>query len=285
MIPEFSEIRTPVMNPKLRRTLKGIDLPAHQLRRTYIPERLEDEGLVKRQSRFEVFWRTVVRNCFNGKYPAPASCGNAILDEMEAIIYAHVIFAAIGSKKQLNDVETEEIMARVADSLEGQDWDTIKTNIAKQYSAVLAFRGSRPYESKELAYPPEFSRVMDDLESAWKREEWFPGALPFWAEIAAKMNQARRISAPQTAVKETIRRYSGENNLIVTDEGHLGTANESASPGDEAWILSGGSVPLVLRVVRDGHYRLISEAYVHGVMHGEAVLDKNSSDATTVVLV
>jgi len=44
-------------------------------------------------------------------------------------------------------------------------------------------------------------------------------------------------------------------------------------PGDEVWLLEGGMTPFILRR-RPGSecYRMIGEAYVHGIMHGEAMM-------------
>ncbi|KAF5659560.1 heterokaryon incompatibility protein (het-6OR allele) [Fusarium heterosporum] len=56
----------------------------------------------------------------------------------------------------------------------------------------------------------------------------------------------------------------------LTDQGHFACIFESALVDDEIWILSGCPTPLVLR--HEGQrYTLIGEAYVHGIMHGEAV--------------
>jgi hypothetical protein len=42
--------------------------------------------------------------------------------------------------------------------------------------------------------------------------------------------------------------------------------------GDEIWILPGASVPLILRKVSaECRYRVVGDAYVHGIMHGEAL--------------
>jgi hypothetical protein len=57
--------------------------------------------------------------------------------------------------------------------------------------------------------------------------------------------------------------------LFRTLSNYLGTGPRSLRAGDEVWILHGGSVPLVLRRQRNGNYRLIGEAFVYGVMHGE----------------
>ncbi|KAF3002471.1 hypothetical protein E8E13_005317 [Curvularia kusanoi] len=60
--------------------------------------------------------------------------------------------------------------------------------------------------------------------------------------------------------------------LFKTRRGYLGTGSRSLKPGDEVWILHKGGLPFVLRPQqRFGHYRLIGEAFVYGIMHGEAL--------------
>lgn len=58
--------------------------------------------------------------------------------------------------------------------------------------------------------------------------------------------------------------------LFKTCCGYLGTGPRSLKPGDEIWILHRGGLPFVLRPQPTfGHYRLIGEAFVYGIMHGE----------------
>ena len=59
--------------------------------------------------------------------------------------------------------------------------------------------------------------------------------------------------------------------LFVTANGYIGLGPRSLQPGDEVWIVSGLGTPSVLRPSRTGRFRWIGEAYVHGIMHGEAV--------------
>ncbi|PSN66868.1 hypothetical protein BS50DRAFT_600482 [Corynespora cassiicola Philippines] len=60
--------------------------------------------------------------------------------------------------------------------------------------------------------------------------------------------------------------------LFSTRLDYLGTGPRSLQEGDEVWILHGGNVPFVLRPVAGGNeYRLVGEAFVYGVMHGEAL--------------
>lgn len=55
------------------------------------------------------------------------------------------------------------------------------------------------------------------------------------------------------------------------DNACFGLALVMTQPGDEVWLLQCAKVPFVLRPREDGRYYLVGEAYVHGLMHGEAV--------------
>ena len=57
--------------------------------------------------------------------------------------------------------------------------------------------------------------------------------------------------------------------FFTTRKGLIGLGPRSTQRGDKICIFSGGRVPFILRV--DGmHYRLLGEAYVHGLMKGQA---------------
>lgn len=68
--------------------------------------------------------------------------------------------------------------------------------------------------------------------------------------------------------------------LIVTQRRYLGLTAEHVESGDVVAILLGGQLPFVLRKV-EGHYILIGEAYVHGIMDGEAMAELELPDART----
>ncbi|KAF4823939.1 Heterokaryon incompatibility protein 6, OR allele [Colletotrichum siamense] len=63
---------------------------------------------------------------------------------------------------------------------------------------------------------------------------------------------------------------------FTTNTGYLGLGCQSLRLGDSLWIVAGCPSPLVLRRIagQDSDsvcYRLLGEAYLHGIMHGEAV--------------
>ncbi|OJD33101.1 ankyrin and het domain-containing protein [Diplodia corticola] len=56
-----------------------------------------------------------------------------------------------------------------------------------------------------------------------------------------------------------------------TARGFLGIGPEHLSEQDSIWILPGAHVPLVLRDVGQAQWLVVGEAYVHGIMDGEAL--------------
>ncbi|CAE6995143.1 hypothetical protein P3342_000058 [Pyrenophora teres f. teres] len=62
--------------------------------------------------------------------------------------------------------------------------------------------------------------------------------------------------------------------LFFTTDGYIGMGPPGTVPGDHIAILCGGDVPFCIRVMEDapsGHYTLVGDAYVHGMMDGEDV--------------
>ncbi|KAF4462141.1 hypothetical protein FALBO_11049 [Fusarium albosuccineum] len=70
--------------------------------------------------------------------------------------------------------------------------------------------------------------------------------------------------------------------MALTAGGHLAHATASTCVGDVLWILSGCPSPLVLRKVGED-YCIMGEAYVHGVMNGEAITNDAAWQDITLV--
>jgi hypothetical protein len=58
--------------------------------------------------------------------------------------------------------------------------------------------------------------------------------------------------------------------LFRTRTKFLGTGPKSLRKDDELWVIAGAPVPFVLRRLPNGNHQVVGEAYVYGVMHGEA---------------
>ncbi|KUJ13377.1 HET-domain-containing protein [Mollisia scopiformis] len=67
-------------------------------------------------------------------------------------------------------------------------------------------------------------------------------------------------------------RFCAGRKLFSTREGSLGLGPSVLKEGDLCCILFGAPVPLILRCAGK-QYKLVGEAYVHGVMKGEAMVD------------
>lgn len=69
----------------------------------------------------------------------------------------------------------------------------------------------------------------------------------------------------------------------VTEKGRMGMLPRTTAPGDIVCVLYGSKVPVVLRKVPDAEaYQLVGEAYVHGIMKGEAVQDGVAAQILTL---
>ena len=73
-------------------------------------------------------------------------------------------------------------------------------------------------------------------------------------------------------VANQARRCLTSRKLTTTTRGYLALAPLRTQRGDVISILFGCSTPMVLRPL-GSHYRLIGEAYVHGIMDGEGTED------------
>jgi hypothetical protein len=60
--------------------------------------------------------------------------------------------------------------------------------------------------------------------------------------------------------------------LFVTHNAYVGLAREEVKVGDLVTILMGGDIPFLLRErTEESTFQFVGEAYVHGVMYGEAI--------------
>ena len=67
------------------------------------------------------------------------------------------------------------------------------------------------------------------------------------------------------------RELAKEKSLISTSKGYIGWAYTQVRRGDHICILSGCSVPVILRSREDGGFYVLGDAFVEGIMDGELV--------------
>lgn len=122
--------------------------------------------------------------------------------------------------------------------------------------------------------PVRMSRTISTLVHAPKgaNPDWFPGA-------------PEAVPGESLVAKEAFFIASLNRKFFVTRRGYMGIGPKDMQPDDEIHVLSGTSVPFVMRKVTDEAdastidlaaedglvlYRMIGECYVHGIMQGEA---------------
>lgn len=89
----------------------------------------------------------------------------------------------------------------------------------------------------------------------------------------------------ESSLAQELNTSAADRKLFTTKEGRIGLGPRWMQPGDEVWILSGGSVPFILRPLSSQnseengvkqpssqkHHVVIGDCYVQGIMFGEAV--------------
>ncbi|EON70076.1 hypothetical protein W97_09342 [Coniosporium apollinis CBS 100218] len=84
----------------------------------------------------------------------------------------------------------------------------------------------------------------------------------------------------------TLQLYAGTT-YFTTAGGQFGSSASPIEQGDLVCILFGSKIPAILRAESDSKYRLVSFAYVSGIMHGEFLHDQSGKPrgSETFVLV
>ncbi|TID14537.1 hypothetical protein E2P81_ATG08489 [Venturia nashicola] len=75
----------------------------------------------------------------------------------------------------------------------------------------------------------------------------------------------------QKRYSRTKRLTSSDLNFCSTRKGLLGWLPQAAKEGDNICIFAGANAPFVIRDRRNGTYELLGDAYIHGIMYGEAL--------------
>jgi hypothetical protein len=69
----------------------------------------------------------------------------------------------------------------------------------------------------------------------------------------------------------------GGRKFMITEHGRMGLVARHAKEGDVVAVLTGGRVPMILRPSGD-FFTVVGDAYVHGIMDGEAIQDAGELD-------
>jgi hypothetical protein len=83
-----------------------------------------------------------------------------------------------------------------------------------------------------------------------------------------------------------MRRTSRLRPIGLTRKGYIGSVPKNSRVNDEVCILRGGRVPFILRRLDQGsRFSFVGDAYVHGIMRGEAWEKARDEDKIDITLV
>jgi len=257
-IPESSVISSP----------QPMDLDEwEKLQEKAVDEQKKLEFNMVQESRFEILWRTLNFDCFNGRHPAPAECGEAVHDILNRELQRRQIMAILALLCESENPKTRGIGDAQEPLDRFLDYEQAREEVGRYDAELQEILGHKAAVDGEIILPPEFER-FETRRTNSAREHLETGITrDFFDEL-----NGRQLSSYGGQVIASLGDKLICRDLFITKQGYLGLGMMSLKVGDEVWILAGARVPLILRRrVEEGQYCLIGEAYVHGIMHGEAV--------------
>ncbi|KAH0536279.1 hypothetical protein FGG08_006840 [Glutinoglossum americanum] len=192
----------------------------------------------------EAFWRTLIKDTFRGRLAGEEARG------------AFPLFIA------LRVWELKEALGSLRDVIK---YSEPKPSPPDQLTKDLT-KLSDVYSQTKAAVSDLSTRYTD-------------GIIPDWNTIERMIEIGQDEDSPEKKdldrdydhIAESFRvAYSGRR-LFRTERNYIGITAQSLQEGDTVWVLAGATVPTVLRRLQNGNWKLVGEAYVHGIMNGEAV--------------
>jgi len=100
------------------------------------------------------------------------------------------------------------------------------------------------------------------VEGRWK---------PYQVAYASDIERANEQPKQQASMLINAVIITRGRTVILSRNRFLGLAPTTTRVGDRIFILYGLAIPMILRPREDGAYTVIGVAYIHGIMHGEAL--------------
>lgn len=110
--------------------------------------------------------------------------------------------------------------------------------------------------------------------------EWTENVLPFFMQVHLKTKKPGEKFQLDTIALDQFTRMLFRS-MFLTEGGYIGVAPPQAREGDTVFFVKGSRVPLILRP-RGDRWELIGDAYVHGVMQGEAFKEEECGELVLV---
>jgi hypothetical protein len=132
-----------------------------------------------------------------------------------------------------------------------------------------------PLRSQNLDYSYKAIRTLENMEYRSWHEAWWDWIIRFNADMSHLDSVSSNYTGAEIdAFNLQVYHSANMRRLLISDNDRwLGLAPMDAQVGDRIVLLGGGKVPYILRPkdgTETGCYELIGDAYVHGIMDGEA---------------
>jgi hypothetical protein len=196
-----------------------------------------------------------------------------------------------GTLYRFSGIEEFEI-SHESDTLEHPEWTSEeRITYRAEFDEMGALWARQPYD---LYYRPfdlpfvvpdpywDCRRKWDEVarkESFKHRNETFVAGLA--GPTRERREESRRrmteeikkepSMVPRSLSNAGIEKYALGRRFFFTESGRYGLGPRDTQDGDVIVIIFGLPVPFVLRKVEDGHYQVVGESYVHGIMKGEMI--------------
>lgn len=206
-----------------------------------------------------------------------------------------VIFAAFLGLSGAPQPEFAPARRRGAPVVPNLSAEKLNAIVADRFVAHIQARDVNRYELD--MFVPEFLRIWRSSYDAGlvpEIQQWVEDhrqlvllgkTLQNWCksitwQLTSMRQRARMAMRRQYGEQQTVKRsvlpqlfYFVENRmrLISTTKGNIGWAHERSRVGDSIFILKGSTVPVILRPRPEGGFVLVGDAYVQGMMAGEAM--------------
>ena len=195
------------------------------------------------QDRVEVLWRTLIADQAQGQSPAPVSIGSAFHQQLLMHLSTYLLFL---EGFQIDD--TEETLSRLAPIVYLSTTSETAATLIPSIAEIIARR--------KVYYSIETARKTDSPAT--------PAIRDLWDSLLREEQKAAPFAREAATVFTTRRIFRTRDDLV-------GIGPRSLQVDDRIFVLPGANVPFIVRKRADGTHNLVGEAYVHGIMHGEAL--------------
>ena len=140
-------------------------------------------------------------------------------------------------------------------------------NILTAYQKTIIAEAKFPTQATSIG---TLSPSLDDLYRAFRRVQ----SLFATADPESSSEEARRVRKDRHDVfYREVHKASYGRKLFTTCQGYMGIGPVSTWLGYYVAVLEGARTPFLLKKKKNGCYALIGEAYVHGLMRGEGIMN------------